>query len=233
MAWNLKQYFNGTEISATRYADLIKDLLGHDMVRCPEYAKTLEGDDIVARRIHWECFYVCREQGQMLNYPWNKKGIYMHGHEAKVMYIGMTAKTFQERFEKRYFGPNKNCSWLGIPQFLIASRDECVETLKNKGVAGFRQMHPGCSITRIKHAEHFALAGMGDVWFALLPCKGDDAEVKEMEASLITQAKIENQKRGHTNIECRFLLNESPKVNGEGARQANEYGALKGLDWYE
>ena len=206
------------KFSKDKFVSLLDDMLSQAMIKCVHSSAIPS-----ATCIFWKCFYCCNRKVC----PWDKKGIYIYGHNKNVMYIGMTGKgkltnTLCKRLRGRYFGADYNFDYAVMPQFHIASK--CKDSLlAGEGVEGFKKdfkdeydkICKSLGETRIKNARHFAAAGMDGVWFALLPVEEKAGGIEYLERNMIKQAQYYN--RGHGISYCingkrRYLLNVKHRI---------------------
>ena len=191
MTCYFKKLTENGKFSASKFKSLMDSLLcaGAGVLNCPQII-----DTPTAQRIFWRCFYACDKSV----YPWIMPGIYLFGHEGRIMYIGKTSKALKIRLKGRYFGPDYDDGDRAMPQFHIASK--CKDSLlAEEGIGGFKKdfkdeydkILEHHSEIRIKNARHFAAAGMDGVWFALLPVSEEKAgEIEDLEHDMIKQAKL-------------------------------------------
>ena len=120
------------------------------------------------------------------------RGLYFWGVEDRLLYIGITCKSFRARFSRYIWSKRSQCNLA----------HDYKDALIMRGMKGFpSEIMERNSNVRRQGAIRFAKEGVSKIWFALLP-HDNQAEIKVLEPSLVSIAEERNQELG-----LRSLLN--------------------------
>jgi len=138
-------------------------------------------------RIPWWALEAARHQfSQELSSP----GLYLFGVREEPMYMGQTGESLLSRLRGRYTR-SRYAQFQIAMAFADVLKTQGYEALPHDVLAWYRRGHRKSRV-RLRHAQHYASAGIASVWIALIPCR-DKGESKNLESRLISIANAWNR----------------------------------------